>query len=134
MVLKELIRRLFSIDRPVTNLFPAKYMPLSIADFLGQVESGEAELNPPIETPPDFRGKLTYDKETCIGCEQCVSVCPSKAIKFKEDEEKIKIYIARCTFCALCNDICPVNCLEMNEEEFLVADGDKFSDQLIVEE
>ena len=134
MVLKELLRRLFCIDRPVTNLFPAKYMPVSIADFLGKVETGEAKLNPPVETPANFRGKLTYDKETCIGCKQCISVCPSKAIKFKEEEKKIKIYIARCTFCALCNDICPVNCLHMSEDEFLIADGDKFSDNLVVED
>lgn len=134
MVLKELIRRLFSIDRPVTNLFPAKYMPVSIAEFLGKVESGEAEMNSPVDTPSGFRGKLQYDRETCIGCGQCVSVCPSKAIKFKEDEEKIKIYVTRCTFCALCTDICPVNCLEMDEDGFLIAAGDKFSENLVVED
>lgn len=134
MVITEIIRRLFSIDRPVTNLFPAKYMPDSIIDFLSKVESGEAELNPPVSIPPNFRGKIAYEKEKCIGCQQCISVCPSKAIKFKEEEGKIKIYVARCTFCSLCNDICPVDCLHMSKETFLVADEDKFGDNLIVEE
>lgn len=134
MVITEIIRRLLCIDRPVTNLFPAKYMPTSITDFLSDVESGKAKLNPPVELPPDFRGKIIYEKEKCIGCRQCLNVCPSKAIKFKEDEGKIKIYVARCTFCSLCNDICPVDCLHMNEEAALLADEEKFSEAMIVEE
>ena len=49
-----------------------------------------------------------------------------------EDEKKIKIYLARCTFCSQCNDICPVNCLSMSSE-FLLADTEKYSKDLIVE-
>ncbi|MCX6665898.1 MAG: 4Fe-4S binding protein, partial [Euryarchaeota archaeon] len=45
---------------------------------------------------------------------------------------KIKIYLARCTFCSQCNDVCPVNCLSMSNE-FLLADTDKYSKDLIVE-
>ncbi|MFW6012859.1 MAG: 4Fe-4S dicluster-binding protein [Candidatus Bipolaricaulota bacterium] len=134
MVLTELVRRLLAIDKPVTNLFPTKYMPDSITQLLSEVQAGEAEINPPVPLPPEFRGKIFYEREKCIGCQQCLRVCPSKAIKYKEDEEKIKIYVARCTFCSLCNDICPVDCLHMSEETFLVADGDKFSPNLIVED
>lgn len=133
MIFGDLLRRLVAIDKPATNLFPAKYMPKSITNFLSEVQSGTKQLNPPIELPKDFRGKISYEKEKCIGCQQCIRVCPSKAIKYKEDEEKIKIYVSRCTFCSLCNDICPVDCLHMSEEQFLLADEDKFSDNLIVE-
>ncbi len=134
MVIGELIRRLLSIDRPVTNLFPVKYMPDSLTHLLSQVEAGEVEITPPIKTPPHFRGKIVYEKEKCIGCKQCLRVCPSKAIKFLEEEEKIKIYVARCTFCSQCNDICPVNCLHMSEDTFLLAERDKFGASLIVNE
>ena len=118
--------------RPYTNKFPAKYAPSSTTKFLENVGAGKAKLIPPIETPEGFRGKIQYDKEKCTGCKLCIKVCPSSAIEFKEEEKKIKIYLARCTFCSQCNDVCPANCLSMSNE-FLLADADKYSPDLIVE-
>ena len=118
--------------KPWTNKFPAKYIPPSTTKFLEDVGKGKAKLIPPIETPPGFRGKIQYDKEKCTGCKLCIRVCPSDAIEFKEKEKKIKIYLARCTFCSQCNDVCPMNCLTMGNE-FLLADADKYSKDLIVE-
>lgn len=130
----KLARKIFKslFKKPVTNLFPAKYAPDSVLDLFEAVEDGKAELNEPINTPKDFRGRLRYDKDTCIGCQQCMTVCPSQAISFQPEEEKIKISISRCTFCSQCVEICPVNCLEMSDE-FLLADFDKYSDDLIEE-
>ena len=118
--------------KPYTNKFPAKYAPSSTTKFLENVGKGKAKLIPPIETPEGFRGKIQYDKEKCTGCKLCIKVCPSGAIEYKEKEKKIKIYLARCTFCSQCNDVCPVNCLSMSNE-FLLADADKYSPDLIVE-
>lgn len=118
--------------RPFTNLFPAKYVPSSVTKFLEDASHGKAKINPPVETPRGFRGKIQYDRDKCIGCQLCIKVCPSGAIEFKPEEKKIRIYIARCTFCSQCNDICPVHCLSMSNE-FLLADSDKYSKDLIVE-
>ncbi|MDG6228879.1 MAG: 4Fe-4S binding protein [Candidatus Thermoplasmatota archaeon] len=118
--------------KPFTNKFPAKYAPDNVTGFLSDVGAGKASINPPVETPPGFRGKIQYDKEKCIGCKLCIKVCPTGAIEFKEEEKKIKIYLARCCFCSQCNDICPVNCLSMGSE-FLLADTDKYSKAMTVE-
>jgi len=118
--------------KPWTNKFPAKYTPSNTTRFLQQVQAGKAKINPPIELPPGFRGKIQYDKEKCIGCQLCIKVCPSEAIEFKPEEKKIKIYLARCTFCSQCNDVCPVNCLSMSNE-FLLADSNLYSKDMIVE-
>jgi NAD(P)H-quinone oxidoreductase subunit I len=118
--------------KPWTNKFPAKYTPSNTTRFLQQVQAGKAKINPPIELPPGFRGKIQYDKEKCIGCQLCIKVCPSEAIEFKPEEKKIKIYLARCTFCSQCNDVCPVDCLSMSNE-FLLADSNLYSKDMIVE-
>jgi len=130
--------------KPFTNKFPAKYQPSSTTQFLADVGAGKAQLIPPVEVPEGFRGKIQYDKEKCIGCKLCMKVCPCSAIEFKEKvcpcsaiefkekEKKIKIFLSRCCFCSQCNDICPVKCLSMSNE-FLLADTDKYSKDLIVE-
>jgi len=128
-MIKVLIKQLFK--KPVTNAFPAKYMPESVTELLAKVEKGEAEINPPVETPPDFRGKPTYDREKCIGCRMCIKVCPTGAIEFIPETRKVKIFLARCAFCSQCVDACPVKCLCMSGE-FLLSDYDKYSENLIV--
>ena len=129
-MIPQLLSQMFK--KPWTNKFPAKYTPPNTTKFLEDVAAGRAQIIPPVEIPSGFRGKIQYDKEKCIGCQLCIKVCPSGAIEFKPKEKKIKIYLARCTFCSQCNDVCPVNCLSMGDE-FLLADADKYSKDLIVE-
>lgn len=126
----ELLKQMFL--KPFTNKFPAKYIPHSISKFLKQVEKGDAKVTPPVEIPSDFRGKINYDREKCIGCQLCIKVCPADCIEYLPDDKKIRIYVSRCTFCSQCNDVCPVNCLSMSEE-FLLANTDKMAEELIVE-
>lgn len=123
------IKQLF--QKPATNLFPAKYAPESTLDLLDKVTRREVALNPPIAVPPQFRGKIAYDRENCTGCQQCVKICPTRAIEFLPEERKVKIFISRCCFCAQCVDVCPVHTLAMTEE-FLLSSYDKFADELIV--
>jgi formate hydrogenlyase subunit 6/NADH:ubiquinone oxidoreductase subunit I len=118
--------------KPWTNKFPAKYQPNNATKYLADVATGKIKINPPVQTPDGFRGKIKYDKEKCIGCKLCIKVCPCNAIEFKENEKKIKIYLARCCFCSQCNDICPVSCLSMSDK-FLLSDADPYSKDLIVE-
>jgi formate hydrogenlyase subunit 6/NADH:ubiquinone oxidoreductase subunit I len=114
--------------RPATNVFPVKYMPKSIIEFL---KSGK-EIHAPVKTPPKYRGKLIYRREKCVGCEQCGRVCPASVIWFLPQEKKIRIYLSRCTFCGQCVDICPADALEISEE-FLLADYKKYSENLVLE-
>lgn len=130
MILKTLFSQL--LTRAVTNRFPAKYMPKSVTGFLAKVKAGEATLVPPVPVPEGFRGKITYDRETCIGCQQCIRVCPAQVIMFLPEDKKIRMYVARCTFCAQCVDVCPVDALGISDD-FLLADYDRFSPSLILE-
>jgi formate hydrogenlyase subunit 6/NADH:ubiquinone oxidoreductase subunit I len=115
----ELLKQLFK--KSATNQFPVKYTPKSTTKLLEKVAKGEAKINPPIPTPPNFRGRLSYVREKCILCRQCIRVCPAAALEFDQGANAIKHYVARCTFCSQCTDICPTKCLAMTDEFLLSA-------------
>jgi len=53
------------------------------------------------------------DKEKCLRCGACVSVCPFLAVELKEsgivnDKEK-------CTLCGICAKICPVKAIKVEK-------------------
>jgi formate hydrogenlyase subunit 6/NADH:ubiquinone oxidoreductase subunit I len=128
-VVSTILKQLFL--KSATNKFPAKYAPTSTIQFLEKVKGGELELVPPIAVPPNFRGKISYDREKCTGCKLCVRICPTKAIEFIPEEKKVKVFVSRCCFCAQCVEICPVDALAMTDE-FLLSNYDKYANELIV--
>ena len=127
---REVLVQLFK--KPATNLFTAKYLPKSATKFLSEVSEGKKAINPPIDTPDRFRGKIVYDRNKCIGCKICTRVCPANAIEFIKETKTIRIYVTQCIFCSQCNDVCPVNCLFMSSE-FTLATDDRYSEAMIVE-
>ena len=71
-----------------------------------------------VHLPTDFRGKLAFYRERCIGCGLCFRVCPSETIEMITDEKGKRpiFYLDRCTFCAQCEEICPVDAIEMTTD------------------
>ncbi len=128
-ILRVLLRQLFL--PPGTNPFPAAHAPKSVKGFLAKAAADTKLINPPVPTPPAFRGKIAYNRGVCIGCQLCVKICPTKAIEFIPEQKKVRIFVARCCFCSQCNDICPVNCLSMTDE-FLLSCYDKYADEMVV--
>ena len=128
-IVKILLKQLFLT--PATNKFPAKYAPKSATEFLNKVQKNAKLLNPPVEVPPNFRGKISLNRDKCTGCQLCIKICPTKAIEFMPEEKKVKIFVSRCCFCAQCNDICPTGALSMTDE-FMLSSYEKYSDELVV--
>ncbi len=99
-----------------TNPFLAPHLPDNLTEAISAAERGEISLHPPVTIPQDFRGRIGYDKKTCIGCKLCLRVCPANAIEFLPEGKKIQIHVDRCCFCEQCVDVCPVSCLWMTDQ------------------
>ena len=56
--------------------------------------------------------RLEIDKEKCISCGACYSLCPINVISFKEDHSII-FDEEKCISCGLCVDTCPTRALRI---------------------
>ena len=78
-------------------------------------------------TAKNFRGKIKFAPEKCIGCKMCMRDCPSNAItitKKPDGKFECEIDLGKCIYCAQCVDSCPKKALESTKEyELAVLDS-----------
>lgn len=77
----------------------------------------------PSQAPQNYRGKLKFNENACIGCGMCIRVCSPGAItktikKLSESEQQItmKFDLLSCTFCKMCADFCPKKAITLTED------------------
>jgi formate hydrogenlyase subunit 6/NADH:ubiquinone oxidoreductase subunit I len=112
--IKEAVKSIFK--SPVTNMYP---------------------YSQPV-VPKDYRGKILFNADLCVGCGMCMRVCsPSsitKSVKTNEDTQDITMTfdMSSCTFCGMCADFCGKKAIGFSPEYSMLAlSGDKSA--LIVE-
>ena len=89
-----------------------------LAELMKHVGKAPATVQYPfvkVEAPEDFRGRILFVSENCIGCKICVKDCPANAIFInKPGEEKIfeaVFDLDVCIYCAQCVLSCPKDAL-----------------------
>ena len=81
----------------------------------------------PSEAAPNYRGRIVYHADKCIGCGMCERVCASNAISrtVEKTEEGDKITLTfnlgSCTFCATCADFCSRKAIELTGDYHMIA-------------
>ena len=81
----------------------------------------------PSEAAPNYRGRIAYDPNKCVGCGMCVRVCAGKAIVLKRDPveggENITLTfdLGSCTFCNTCADFCNEHAITLTSDYHMIA-------------
>lgn len=71
--------------------------------------------NPESQSP---HPEITYNEETCIQCETCLSICPYHCITKKENQ--IVINRSSCQGCGICSENCPTKALQLKGEKMSI--------------
>ncbi len=56
------------------------------------------------------------DNEKCVGCEECVDVCPSDVFEMK-DEKSVPVNKEECIGCESCVEVCESEAITVTEVE-----------------
>lgn len=75
-----------------------------------------------LDMPKNFRGKLIFYPEKCIGCKLCMRDCPTNAIEIRpvgpiaDKKFECALDLSRCIYCAQCVDSCMKKALEATKD------------------
>ena len=58
--------------------------------------------------------KVVVDKEKCVGCEECVNVCPVDVYEM-QDEKSVPVNEEECIGCESCVDVCEQEAITVTE-------------------
>jgi len=59
--------------------------------------------------------KVTVDEEKCIGCGECVDVCPVEVYEM-QDGKSVAINADECLGCESCVEVCDQDAITVEEE------------------
>ena len=76
----------------------------------------------------DYRGRISFNPETCRDCGLCIKVCSPGAITREEEETEGGVNVRRsfnltsCTFCGMCQDFCDEGSIKLTRDYHMVAE------------
>ncbi len=62
----------------------------------------------------EVKHAIQLDRESCLDCGACLSLCPSEALHHTEDKT-VELDESKCVYCELCVPSCPVRALKLSK-------------------
>lgn len=120
-VSKPITYRLIKDYDLLVNIFRARVTPEEKGELGIEIEGDENKIKEGLDylekegikiTP--LEKQIEHNRETCIDCGACVSLCRLKAIEVNHKTYEIQFNKEKCIACELCVDACPVNAIKVN--------------------
>jgi heterodisulfide reductase subunit A len=135
--------KLRPVELPVDGVYVCglAHSPKPINEIIVQAQAASAKAAMPL-----VKGYVTVDpivsnidKDICIGCRLCTSLCPYQAIQMVKDENnrpKAETIVASCKACGICASHCPTFAISMGgfTNEQLTAQIEAFGSKVMEEE
>jgi heterodisulfide reductase subunit A len=135
--------KLRPVELPVDGVYVCglAHSPKPVNEVIVQAQAASAKAAMPL-----VKGYVTVDpivsnidKDICIGCRLCASLCPYQAIQMVKDENnrpKAETIVASCKACGICASHCPVFAISMGgfTNEQLTAQIEAFGKEITEKE
>lgn len=79
----------------------------SVEGAMSYLKSKSVEISPVVKT-------ILFNKESCIHCGACASVCFPGALSIDQDSRELRFSPDKCVACELCIKACPLMLFELN--------------------
>jgi ferredoxin len=103
------------------NILRAEITPDVEGKMLIELKGADEKIDDAVEylegvgiTIQEAAKDIIIDKETCLDCGECTSVCITQALCLDEKTKKLKFKKDKCILCELCLDCCPVRAIKVN--------------------
>ncbi|MHC1609247.1 MAG: 4Fe-4S binding protein [Candidatus Methanofastidiosia archaeon] len=103
------------------NILRAKIEPSEGGKLVIELQGDEENIKAGIELAERSGVGVTllehdvlWDKELCVDCGACISLCPTQALTLDRDTFKLNFDFGRCVACGSCAQVCPVKAISIN--------------------
>lgn len=102
------------------------FLPVAIKQLFSKPSCAMYPVKESIAAP-NYRGRISYDADKCLGCGMCEKVCAGGAItrEMEDVEEGKKITLTfdlgSCTFCGHCASFCSTKAITLTQDYHMVA-------------
>lgn len=121
-----------SVTKPITyklvkefdlefNILRAEITPDVEGKMLIELRGDDEKINNAINylenagiTVQEAAKDIIIDKENCVNCGECTSVCITQALSLDNRSKKLLFKKDKCILCELCLDCCPVRAIKVN--------------------
>lgn len=90
----------------------------------------------PPKAQEGYRGRITFNPDTCVNCGMCERVCAPQSItrtvkKLDNGDQEVSFQfdMTSCTFCSMCADFCGTKSIKLTDDYMIV--GTKPEDFLV---
>jgi len=120
------------VTRPITyklvkefdlefSILRAEITPDVEGKMLIELKGGDDQIGKAIEylenagvTIQEADKDIIIDKDSCVDCGECTSVCITQALSLDNKTGKLIFNKDKCILCELCLDCCPVRAIRVN--------------------